>query len=302
MRFSVGVVAVFLVASTVVVRSPATAQSNTLLQLRTGGANDRLVVDTAGALLVTGGLYKASSLIPPAGPGARLVFWPGKAAFRAGFASSTQWDDGNAGTYSVGLGYATTASGSGAFAAAYGDSATGTGSVALGYYSSATGYASSALGYQAHASGQYAVALGNNANADTTNAVAIGNHASSDGHRGAIVIADWSGTSATFPATADNQFSVRASGGYRLFTNSAATVGAKLDAGATAWDVISDRNRKQDFLAVDGEDVLTHLRDVSVTTWRLRDEADRSVRHIGPVAQEWQAAFGFRCSSTARSD
>jgi len=67
----------------------------------------------------------------------------------------------------------------------------------------------------------------------------------------------------------------------------------QVNAGGSSWNVISDRNRKQDFLAVDGEDLLARLRGVPVTTWRYRDEADRSVLHIGPMAQDWQRAFGF---------
>ena len=30
-----------------------------------------------------------------------------------------------------------------------------------------------------------------------------------------------------------------------------------------------------------------------VTTWRYRDEADRSTLHMGPMAQDWHRAFGF---------
>ncbi|MFL5385775.1 MAG: peptidase S74, partial [Longimicrobiaceae bacterium] len=33
-------------------------------------------------------------------------------------------------------------------------------------------------------------------------------------------------------------------------------------------------------------------------TWRYRDEADRSVLHIGPMAQDWQRAFGFSHDGT----
>jgi hypothetical protein len=62
--------------------------------------------------------------------------------------------------------------------------------------------------------------------------------------------------------------------------------------------VISDRTRKQDFLGVDGEDLLARLRGVPVTTWRYRDEADRSTLHIGPMAQDWHRAFGFSRDAT----
>jgi hypothetical protein len=71
-----------------------------------------------------------------------------------------------------------------------------------------------------------------------------------------------------------------------------------VNAGGSSWNVISDRNRKENFLGVDGEDLLSRLRHVPVTTWRYRDEADRTVRHIGPMAQDWQRAFGFSADGT----
>jgi hypothetical protein len=35
-----------------------------------------------------------------------------------------------------------------------------------------------------------------------------------------------------------------------------------------------------------------------VTSWRYRDEVDRTVRHIGPMAQDWQRAFGLSRDGT----
>ena len=66
-----------------------------------------------------------------------------------------------------------------------------------------------------------------------------------------------------------------------------------MNAGGSSWIVISDRSRKENFLAMDGEDLLARLRALPVTTWQYRDEEDRTVRHIGPMAQDWHRAFGF---------
>jgi hypothetical protein len=71
-----------------------------------------------------------------------------------------------------------------------------------------------------------------------------------------------------------------------------------LNAGGSSWNVISDRNRKEDFEPLDGEDVLLRLRQVPVTMWRYRDEVDRSVRHIGPMAQDWRSAFDLTADGT----
>ncbi|HKP76101.1 MAG TPA: tail fiber domain-containing protein [Longimicrobiaceae bacterium] len=106
------------------------------------------------------------------------------------------------------------------------------------------------------------------------------------------MLSDGSTTDST-QASANNQFTVRAAGGIRLFTNATMTTGVQVAAGGSSWAVISDRNRKQDFLAVNGEELLARLRGVPVSTWRYRDEEDRATFHIGPMAQDWHRAFGF---------
>jgi Collagen triple helix repeat (20 copies)/Head domain of trimeric autotransporter adhesin/Chaperone of endosialidase len=139
--------------------------------------------------------------------------------------------------------------------------------------------------------GFYSIAMGNNVEASGTFSTALGRNASTNDMQGSFVWGDNSGT--TLTANANNSFSIRASGGVRLFTNSAMTTGVTLAAGGSSWSVVSDVNRKEHFLAVDGEDVLSRIRGIPVTTWRYRDEADRTTRHIGPMAQDWHRAFGF---------
>ena len=87
-----------------------------------------------------------------------------------------------------------------------------------------------------------------------------------------------------------NSFTVRAAGGTDFFSNSAASVGVHLAAGGNAWAVISDRNVKANFAAVDGQDVLAQLASVPIETWNLKSQ-DKSIRHIGPMAQDFYAAF-----------
>jgi hypothetical protein len=137
-----------------------------------------------------------------------------------------------------------------------------------------------------------AVALGYRSTANANYSVAIGQRASTNGFTGAIVLSDQSSSDSVL-ASASNQFSLRAAGGVRLFTNALKTTGVSLSAGGSSWIVISDVNRKEGFRAVDGEDLLLRLRGVPVTTWRYRDEADRSTLHMGPMAQDWHRAFGF---------
>ena len=257
----------------------AAAQSDILLRLRSGSPlGDRFRVDSASGFVAKGVL--GIGIIPFTGAGERLMWHPYKAAFRAGSIGSagTQWDDPNVGFYSWAGGYNTIALGLSSFA--------------MGYQSTALGSYANALGYTANADGTGAVALGYRTTADADYSVAIGQRASTNGHAGAIVLSDGSTTDST-QASANNQFTVRSAGGVRLFTNATMTTGVQVAAGGSSWAVISDRNRKADFLSVDGEDILARLRLMPVTTWRYRDEADRSTFHIGPMAQDWHRAFGF---------
>jgi hypothetical protein len=175
------------------------------------------------------------------------------------------------------------------------------------------------MGFGTHANGQAAIALGYRATADANYSVAIGRAVSADGNEGAIVIGDGS-TSDSLQATAANQFNLRAAGGIRLFTNSAKTAGVLIQAypgsastpwsgcsnvqwvisasncaylsNGGAWTNVSDVNRKRGFAAVHGEDVLTRLRGMAITTWTYNAEGDE-VRHLGPTAQDFHAAFGL---------
>jgi len=248
----------------------AAAQSDILMRLRSGSPlGDRFRVDSAGGVIALGSI--GIGIIPFSGNGSRMMWYPYKAAFRAGTIDNSAggWDDAKVGFYSMSGGLNTTAS--------------GTGSVTFGH--------------TANADGQGAVAIGYRPTADADYSVAIGQRASANGHAGAIVIADGS-TTDSVEASANNQFSVRAAGGYRLFSNATETTGMQMSAGGSSWVVISDRNRKEGFLGVDGEDLLARLRGIPVTTWRYRDEADRSTLHIGPMAQDWHRAFGFTRDGT----
>ncbi|HET6764183.1 MAG TPA: tail fiber domain-containing protein [Longimicrobiaceae bacterium] len=261
----------------VLTAAPAAAQSDILLRLRSGSPlGDRFRVDSASGFVAKGVL--GVGIIPFTGAGERAMWYPYKASFRAGGVDGTQWDDSNTGFYSFATGNNTTASG-------YYSIATGGGTKAQGNYSVA-------MGQITNADGSGAIALGTRSTADADYSVAIGQRASTNGHAGAIVFADGS-TTDSLEASANNQFSVRAAGGYRLYSNATETTGVTMSAGGSSWVVVSDRNRKQDFMAVDGENLLMRLRSVPVTTWRYRDEADRTTLHMGPMAQDWHRAFGF---------
>jgi endosialidase-like protein len=276
-----------------------------LLRLRAGSPlTDRFLVDSAGGVVASGQLGIGN--IPATGEGYRMMWYPFKAAFRAGYDSGAgAWDDANIGFFSWAGGQNTEASAYAAFA--FGDTheVSGVGGVAfgvnnrvsgtIGFTSGAnnhcTGFGCTAIGYTVRAGGQGAVALGYRVTASSDYGVALGHRATTAGHDGAFVWSDASSTD-SLQANANNQFSIRASGGVRLFTNATMTTGVRLFPGSSAWSVISDRNRKENFLAVNGEDLLGRLRAVPVTTWNYIAQGTQ-VRHMGPMAQDFNAAFGL---------
>jgi len=107
-------------------------------------------------------------------------------------------------------------------------------------------------------------------------------------HNGSFVWADY--TDAHFESTAPNEFNVRASGGVRIFTDSLETAGVTLLAGDSTWNSVSDRNAKENFAAVAGAEVLEKLNAMPVETWNYKGGA---IRHMGPMAQDFYAAFGL---------
>src|SRR5687767_2295705 len=261
-----------------IVATPAAAQSDVLLRLRSGSPlGDRFRVDSAGGVVAISEL--GIGIIPASGCGYRMMWHPFKAAFRAGTTDDNgacnYWDDANIGFYSWAGGYLTIAGAYGTFAfgdqvevlgvdgAAFGASntisSTGTAGFSAGTSNNCTGFTCIAMGYTNTAGGQGAVAIGYRVTADCNYCVALGHRASTNGHTGAFAMADQS-TTDSLEASANNQFNTRYAGGYRLFTNATTTTGVSLNAGGSSWNVISDRNTKEGFLPVSGEDVLTRIR------------------------------------------
>jgi len=52
----------------------------------------------------------------------------------------------------------------------------------------------------------------------------------------------------------------------------------------------SDRNAKENFTAVNARDVLNKVAALPVTQWNYKTDS-KEVQHIGPMAQDFQAAF-----------
>lgn len=93
----------------------------------------------------------------------------------------------------------------------------------------------------------------------------------------------------------NNAFTARATGGVFFVTaingSGSATAGSQLAAGANAWSALSDRDSKANFAPVDARAVMEKLARIPISTWNYKTQ-DAKIRHIGPMAQDFAAAFG----------
>jgi hypothetical protein len=280
-----------------------------------------------GSFVATGNLGIGVS--PMQGKGYRTSWDSYKGAFRSGYADN-EWDDANVGFFSWAGGSNSTAIG--LYALAFGDtnSAESTSSIVFGSGNQVKGAAGFAAGAGNRVCDTYGVALGNNAKsggplingkcdpdtfnirglaavaigynvtADQDHTTAMGKFASNNGFTGTFIWGDGSAqqTADTFRNTANNEFAARATGGFRFRTNLAGTTGCNLPGGSGVFNCTSSRYTKENFLKLSGEEVLTKLRNVPVTSWNYIAEG-KQVRHIGPMAEDFYEAFGLGTSNAA---
>ncbi|HEX6369199.1 MAG TPA: tail fiber domain-containing protein [Longimicrobium sp.] len=296
----------------VCVAAPAAAQSDILLQLRSGSpAGDRFRVDSAGGVVALGQI--GVGIIPASGAGWRMMWHPFKVAFRAGYADAGgQFDESNVGFYSWAGGALSKAAGNYAFAMGnqnnaeaqcavaigsgnnvFGNASDGfaTCGVALGLNNDVKDQAGVALGQNNWSDGDAAVAIGYTTTADADYSMAFGYRASTNGHTGAKVFGDAS-TTDSIEAVANNEFAVRAAGGFRFRSNATLTNGCNIAAGGASITCASSMTLKENFADVDGEDVLARMRRIPVNSWNYIDEGRQS-RHLGPFAEDFWREFAL---------
>ncbi len=299
-------------------KAPDTLASTTAtfnpLALRISSAKGVVFDDpTANPLISPPG----SGGIPAAGAGTRFMWYPGKAALRAGYVSGVQWDDSNIGNYSVALGYSTTASGGFSMALGANTTASGYISTALGARTTASGESSTALGYVTTASGSGSTALGDSTTASGhwSTALGLATYARSYAELAIGVYnsdylptstTEWAGTDRLFvigngnPAvgTRSNAMVVLKSGNVGISTN---TPGYLLELGTdsaakpgtTTWKIASDARLKAISGPYDrGLEAIAALQPVryhyAVGNARGHDPAPE---YVGFIAQQAQEVF-----------
>jgi hypothetical protein len=175
--------------------------------------------------------------------------------------------------------------------------------VSGGISNSAGGWATVGGGQENVSSGLYATVSGGNQIAASGSAATVpggeGNTASGAGsfaagrnahanHDGSFVWGD--GTGGAYSG-GPNRFDVLATGGVGFFVPSGnMQIDTAGNVSARSFTPTSDRNAKRDFAPVNSRKILEKVTGLPIQTWVFKDDA--LVPHIGPMAQDFHAAFG----------
>ena len=178
---------------------------------------------------------------------------------------------------------------------------TGTANLAVGsqsMYNNTSGVANAAIGYLS----LYANTIGSNNTAIGSNALGLNTIGSSNtaiGPRALFNVVSGnlntaighgadvsSGTLVNATAIGANAV-VNASNKVRIGDNKVTKIEGKV-----AFTFTSDRNLKENFVPVDGAEVIEKIRNFELTSWNYIDQDSKQFRHYGPMAQDFYAAFG----------
>jgi len=211
----------------------------------------------------------------------------------------------------IGGGYRNRAIGSGATVAggSFGDATGDNATVCGGYNNDASGVDATVVGgYQNSASGDYSAVAGGEINRATGDhaivaggasnraagrmSFAAGQHAKAN-HISSFVWSDSTDAAAdSVYSTLSNQWRVRTRRGVAFYTNRSMTTGAWMTNGQNGWTSGCDRSNKENFEPVDKGALLDRLARLPVTEYTIKDQIPKA-KHIGPVAQDFHAAFGY---------
>ena len=89
--------------------------------------------------------------------------------------------------------------------------------------------------------------------------------------------------------TALGKISLPSPGGTRTISGDIAGLTVNSAIFATAFNTTSDRNVKEQFTSINSREILDRVIGLPISSWSFK--ADGSTRHIGPMAQDFYAAF-----------
>ncbi len=213
-----------------------------------------------------------------------------RGALRAGTPSLT--DLMAMGDESVALGFENQALGPNSLAFGMQNIVRGSGGVGIGSENVVEGKGAVSMGFGNRADAKGAIAIGTNVLVDGLGAVAIGQNLSTNKQPGTFVIGDSDPTGeGPAPVNQSDQFVARFRNGYQLFASGAGKqAGVFMSQGQNSWGSISDSTKKERLLPMNHADVLRKIGGMKLSSWNYKGQ--RTIRHYGPMAQDFYAAFG----------
>lgn len=177
---------------------------------------------------------------------------------------------------------------------------------AIGLAASAFGMRSNGTGFGSFSAGQYVTAYhdrsfaqGYFATANGPNGVTFGTNLDNNYHMGAFIMGY---DSFNLGNSGNHQIRMMFEGGYRFYTSKVLISGVLLPPGANSWSVISDVRKKENFIPVNGRNVLDKIARMQLSSWNYKSQDSKAFRHYGPMAQDFFAAFGQDGAGTIGTD
>jgi hypothetical protein len=301
-----------------------TTTSTDMVGIGTSSPEFKLTLDNDGGILAKG-TFASGAILTTTGEGARLIWYPRKAAFRAGDPEGSRWDDSNVGNYSAAMGMApmangvgstaigieTIASGQGSTAMGNGTTASSDGSTAMGISTTANGGGSLATGIMTNASGSASTCMGNRTTASGYLSTAMGDHTTAASYLSLAIgtynvgggsVDTWAGTDPIFEigngwsaSNRSNLLTVRKNGNIGCLNSSPgylltmeASGGGYYDVSDHQWHNGSSRVIKRD-IQPNAMDVRRILDQVEVVNYRYKTEVQEDPDapfHIGFIADD----------------
>jgi hypothetical protein len=147
--------------------------------------------------------------------------------------------------------------------------------------------------------GNYSLAAGFNTQARGAQTVVLGSQIGVSG-TGSFALGDASGSFQSF--SDENRFFARFAQGYVFFTSSDYSTSAFLTPGSNSFSSVSDSTKKSGFRAADGASFLRKIAQMRLGSWNYKGQDARTMRHYGPMAQDFFAAFGHDGIGTVGCD
>ena len=235
------------------------------------------------------------------------------------------------GTGSFSVGTSNTASGHESVAMGFVSSAKNEYAFVMGDYSEATGRNSFSVGHRTSARGNCSaafnnscIAIGNSSSAFGANSISVGGGSFATGisskatSLACFVIGQYNDTTSISQNTwidtdpifivGNGTSELNRKNVYTIYKNGNVYMKGNLGIGITpthlihlsggaysngvTWTNVSDQNLKENFEIVDSEVILHMIEELPITRWNYKSE-NSSIKHIGPVAQDFYTIFGL---------